>query len=117
MNSLRLIIIVLSLALGHAHASDLDFQLSNQTDRSFEAIYITPSKATDWSGNLLENNQTLDAKKTISVAFYPSEKSATWDVKVVDDEGVAVTFKDVNLINVDKITLGSAKGKYTAEVE
>ncbi len=117
MSSFRRIMIVLSLALGQAHASDLDFQLSNQTDRSFEAIYITASKDADWSGNLLKNNQILATKQTITVGFDPSEKSATWDVKVVDDEGISVTFKEVNLINVDKITLGSAKGKYTAEVE
>ncbi len=117
MSCLRILTAIFLLGFCQAHASDLDFQLSNQTDRSFEAIYITSSKDEDWSGNLLKANQILEAKGMITVTFAPSEKSATWDVKVVDDEGVAVTFKSVNLINVDKITLESEGGRYTAEVE
>ncbi|MEX1119395.1 MAG: hypothetical protein WEB60_11445 [Terrimicrobiaceae bacterium] len=117
MSAFRLIILTLSLFLGQAYASDLDFQLGNQTSRSFEAVYITASEDKDWSGNLLNADQALEPRGLISVAFDPSEKSATWDVKVVDDEGIAVTFKAVNLLNVDTITLSSVNGKYTAEVD
>jgi hypothetical protein len=35
----------------------------------------------------------------------------------VDDEGLSVTFKKVNLTGVDTVTLKDVNGKITAEIE
>ncbi len=93
------------LSLGCACASDLDFTIVSQTSRSFEAIYISASDDPDWDGNLLSNQQTLAEGGKLAVKFDETEESETWDLKVVDSDGVTVTFKDVNLAEVDIVTL------------
>jgi hypothetical protein len=105
------------LGVANTFAADLDFTLINDTNRSFEGIYITASENKDWDGNLLLNGKVLDRGAKIEVRFKRDATSATWDLNVVDDEGLSVTFDDVRLTNVDKITLTYANGKITAEVE
>jgi hypothetical protein len=101
----------------HAFASDLNFTLINETARSFEGIYITASENKDWDANLLPNGKALGAAGRIEVRFKRDAKSETWDLNLVDDQGLSVTFDDVRLSNVDTITLKDVNGKITAEIE
>jgi hypothetical protein len=105
------------LSIANAFASDLDFTLVNQTARSFEGIYITDSKNTDWDANLLLNGRVLAAGGKIQVRFKSDAKSETWDFNLVDDEGLSVTFDKVKLTDVDTVTLKDVNGKITAEIE
>jgi hypothetical protein len=101
----------------HAFASDLNFTLINETSRSFEGIYITASDNKDWDANLLPNGKVLAAAGKIEVRFKRDTKSETWDLNLVDDQGLSLTFDDVRLSNVDTITLKDVDGKITAEIE
>ena len=89
----------------------------NQTARSFEGVYITASDNKDWDANLLLNGKVLAAAEKIEVRFKRDAKSETWDLNLVDDQGLSVTFDDVRLSNVDTITLKDVNGKITAEIE
>jgi hypothetical protein len=113
----RFFLFILFLSLANAFASDLDFTLVNQTGRSFEGLYITASDNKDWDANLLLNGKVLAAGEKIRVRFKSDAKSDTWDFNLVDNEGLSVTFKKVNLAGVDTITLKDVNGKITAEVE
>jgi len=104
-------------AVGRAFCSDMNFKLTNKTGRSFEAVYISSARDPDWNGNLLPDGVALEPNATVQVEFDRADKSAIWDLNVVDDEGLAVCFKDINLINVDTITLKTVSGGITAEVE
>jgi hypothetical protein len=110
-------ILLALFGLGRAGASDLDFTLVNQTHRSFEAIYLTSTENKDWDGNLLPNGQTLAAGKKRPVHFDPSAKTSTWDLNVVDNEGLVVTFSALKLSGADTVTLKTVKGNIIAEVE
>lgn len=110
-------IFLVLIGLGNAVASDLDFTLSNETKRSFEAVYISASDDKDWDGNVLTRDRVLEAGGKLDVRFPQSAKSATWDLRVVDDEGFSMTFKDVDLEGARKVTLKPVNGKITAEVE
>ncbi|HEY5442910.1 MAG TPA: hypothetical protein VIJ87_00205 [Pyrinomonadaceae bacterium] len=105
------------LSVANAFASDLDFTLVNQTSRSFEGLYITAPDNKDWDANLLLNGKVLAAAAKIRVRFKNDAKSETWDFNMVDDEGLSVTFKKVDLAGVDTVTLKDVNGKITAEVE
>lgn len=105
------------LGLGSAVASDLNFTLVNETSRSFEAVYVSAADDADWDGNVLPDGGVLAVDGKLAVKFQGAPKSAKWDLKVVDSDGVAVTFEDVNLIDVESITLKGEDGKYVAEVE
>jgi len=109
--------LVVLLTIANAFASDLDFTLVNQTGRSFEGVYITASDNKDWDANLLLNGKVLAAGGKIRVRFNNDAKSPTWDLNLVDDEGLSVTFDKVRLTDVDTVTLKDVNGKITAEIE
>jgi hypothetical protein len=110
-------VLFILLSVVGAFASDLDFTLINETTRSFEGVYITASDNKDWDANLLRNGKVLAAGGKIEVRFPREAKSATWDLNLVDDQGLSITFDDVNLTNADTVTLRDVKGKITAEIE
>jgi hypothetical protein len=114
---IRFFLFILLLSVANAFGSDLDFTLVNQTARSFEGLYITAADNKDWDANLLLNGKVLAAGEKMRVRFKSDAKSETWDFNLVDNEGLSVTFKKVNLAGVDTITLKDVNGKITAEVE
>jgi hypothetical protein len=113
----RFFLFILLLTIANAFASDLDFALVNETGRSFEGLYITASDNKDWDANILLDGKVLAAGEKISVRFKNDAKSETWDLNLVDDEGLSVTFNKVNLAGADTVTLKDVNGTITAEVE
>ena len=110
-------IFVLLLSVTSIFGNDLDFNLVNETGRSFEGLYITASDNKDWDANILLDGKVLTAGGKISVRFKNDAKSETWDFNLVDDEGLSVTFDKVRLAGVDTITLKDVNGHITAEIE
>jgi hypothetical protein len=113
----RCFLFILLLSIANAFANDLDFTLVNQTGRSFEGLYITAADNKEWDANLLLDGKVLAAGGKIRVRFKSDAKSEFWDFNVVDDEGLSVTFKKVDLAGVDTVTLKDVNGKITAEIE
>ena len=113
----RFFLLILLLSVANAFASDLDFTLVNQTARSFEGLYITASDNKDWDANLLLDGKVLAAGEKIQVRFKSDARSEIWDLNLVDDEGLSVTFDKVKLAGVDTVTLKDVDGKITAEIE
>jgi hypothetical protein len=114
---MKVFFIILLLSVANAFASDLDFTLVNQTGRSFEGLYITAADNKDWDANILLDGKVLAAGKEIRVRFKKGAKSEFWDFNLVDNEGLSVTFKKVDLAGVDTVTLKDVNGKITAEIE
>ena len=113
----RFFLLILLLSVANAFASDLDFTLVNQTARSFEGLYITASDNKDWDANILLDGKVLAAGEKIQVRFKNDARSEIWDLNLVDDEGLSVTFDKVKLAGVDTVTLKDVNGKITAEIE
>ncbi|HEY2233268.1 MAG TPA: hypothetical protein VGK01_07295 [Candidatus Angelobacter sp.] len=113
----RFFLFILLLAVAKAFASDHNFELVNQTGRSFEGLYITTADNKDWDANLLLNGKVLAAGGKIQVRFKTDAKSETWDFNLVDDEGLSVTFEKVKLEGIDTVTLKDVNGTFTAEIE
>jgi len=111
------LIFLVMIGFGNAVAADLDFTLVNDTKRSFEAVYISATDNKDWDGNILTKNRVLQAGGKLIVRFGSDAKSPTWDLRIVDDEGLSVTFTDLKLEGMDKVTLKDVSGKIQAEVE
>ena len=113
----RFLLFILLLSVANAFTSDLDFTLVNQTARSFEGLYITASDNKDWDANLLLDGKVLAAGAKIQVRFKNDARSEIWDLNLVDDEGLSVTFDNVKLAGVDTVTLKDVNGKITAEIK
>ncbi|GAT33874.1 hypothetical protein TSACC_22294 [Terrimicrobium sacchariphilum] len=112
--------LILILAAGLASAgmaSDLDFDLVNKTSRDFEAIYISSSAEKSWHGNLLADGRKLDPRDTLKIRFSDKETSPTWDINIVDADGLSVAFDDVKLAGAQRIILTESEGKLVATVE
>ena len=105
------------LGVANAFASDLDFTLVNETGRSFEGLYITASDNKDWDANLLLDGKVLAAGGKIQVRFKNDASSEIWDLNLVDDEGLSVTFDKVKMAGVDTVTLKDVNGTITADIE
>lgn len=60
---------------------------------------------------------TLDDGESVKITFDPKEEAPKWDLRVADKDGNAITWEDLNLLNIGKVTLHYADGKATAEVE
>lgn len=113
----RFFLFILLLSVANVLASDLDFTLVNQTGRSFEGLYITGSGNKDWDANLLRDGKVLATQGKVRVRFKTDAKPEFWDFNLVDDEGLFVTFKNVDLAGVETVTLKDINGKITAEIE
>ena len=113
----RFFLFILLIGVANAFASDLDFTLVNQTARSFEGLYITASDNKDWDANILLDGKVLAAGAKIQVRFKNDARSEIWDLNLVDDEGLSVTFDKVKLAGVDTVTLKDVNGKITAEIK
>jgi hypothetical protein len=113
----RIFVLFMLLSVAGAVASDLNFMLINKTARSFEGLYITASDNKDWDANILRNGKVLATGGQIEVRFPRDAKSTTWDLNLVDNLGLSITFDDVNLTNANSVTLTDVKGKVTAEIE
>src|SRR6266480_6145255 len=109
--------LVILTSIANAFASDLDFTLMNQTGRSFEGLYVTASDNKDWDANILLDGKVLAAGGKIQVRFKSDARSEIWDLNLVDDEGLSVTFDKVKLAGVDTVTLKNVNGKITAEIK
>src|SRR5215211_3721335 len=112
---LRVFLFIL-LSIANVFAADLDFTLVNQTARSFEGLYITDSNNKDWDANILDGKVLAPGVK-IQVRFQNHATSEIWDLNLVDDEGLSVTFDKVKLAGVDTVTLKDVDGDITAEIE
>src|SRR4051812_23560936 len=113
----RSFLFMLLLSIANGFASDLDFNLVNQTGRSFEGLYITASDNKDWDANILLDGKVLAAGGSIQVRFKNKANAETWDFNLVDDEGLSVTFDKVKLAGIDTVTLKDVNGQITAEIE
>jgi hypothetical protein len=59
----------------------------------------------------------LAAGGSIQVRFKNDPNSETWDLTLVDDEGLSVTFDKVRLAGIDTVTLKDVNGQITTEIE
>ena len=94
----------LALISTGALAGNADFTLVNKTGYAINEVYISPSQKNNWGNDRLGEYQFLngDSKKF----KFGDTKHCEQDIKVTftDDES-EVVWEDINLCEVDKITL------------
>ncbi|HEX8137787.1 MAG TPA: hypothetical protein VF544_09380 [Pyrinomonadaceae bacterium] len=93
-----------------------DFTLENQTGVSINELYVSPHTSNDWEEDIL-GVDTLADGDSVDIHFDRSEKSALWDLKVVDKSGNSITWENLNLLKISKLTLHYKNGKAWADVE
>jgi hypothetical protein len=106
------------LSSSAAFAGDADFTLVNRTGYTLREIYLSASNKNSW-GNDRMGQGYLDNGKSRLFKF--SDKSACQqDLKVVfEDNGAEVIWEDIDLCEINKITLkyNRAKNEVSADAE
>ena|SRR6266704_1799791 len=82
-----------------------DFRLVNRTGYELKALFVSPSKADEWQDDVL-GQDVLEDGKAVNVHFSPKTRTCKFDLKVVytDDDSSAI-WQNINLCEVDKITI------------
>ena len=101
-----------------AFAGNADFTLVNKTGYAINEVFISPSKKSNWGKDRLGENQFLNGQ---SRKFkFGDTKNCKQDIQVVfTDSGDEVEWEDINLCEVNKVTLKYNKktGDVSAELE
>ena len=93
-----------------------DFKLVNKTGVVISSLYVSPSDKEEWGDDILGKDVLGDGDNADS-KFKRSEKAAKWDLKIEDSQGHSIEWTDLNLLEIEKITLHYDGKKATAETE
>ncbi|MBD0371974.1 MAG: hypothetical protein ICV60_14125 [Pyrinomonadaceae bacterium] len=93
-----------------------DFTLVNQTGVEIDKLYISPHDSNDWQEDIL-GQDTLPSGQSVDIKFHRNEKAAMWDLRIEDKQGNAIEWENLNLLEINKVTLFYKDGKGTAQTE
>ena len=99
-----LLAIASALTVGAAFAGDADFTMANRTGYDIREVYISASHRNQWGNDRMGDGVLENGKSKL---FRFSDKAACkQDIMVVfDDDGSKVVWEDVDLCEINKITL------------
>src|SRR5580765_7448377 len=105
-------------ASAFARSGKQDFILHNQTGVEIHSLYVSPHSADDWEEDVL-GRETLPSGETVKITFNDRDKHVHWDLKVTDKDGNALEWYDLNLVEIEEVTLhwDAAKGKGWADIK
>ena len=114
--SLLLVCVFLLTAFSTSHAAKQDFLLVNKTGVDIQEVYVAPHGSEEWQEDVMGRDMLVNGQ-SVKINFERQIKGKVWDLKVVDKDGKASVWQNLNLTEITKITLHLDGGKATAEVE
>lgn len=78
-----------------AQGHHIHFSLHNESGKDFTKVYISPSHEDFWTRNLLTEH--LHEEDTATISYTPKGDYHEWDLKLVDEEGHELIFRDLRL--------------------
>jgi len=101
-----------------ARVGKQDFVLHNQTGVEIHNLHISPVSTNDWEEDIL-GRDTLPSGESVKVTFDDRDKHVHWDLKVADKDGNSLEWYDLNLIQIEEVTLhwDAAKGTGWADIK
>ncbi len=103
---------------GSAIAGNADFTLVNKTGYAINEVFISPSQKKNWGTDRLGENQFLNGQAR--KFKFGDTKNCRQDIKVVfTDDDSEIEWEDINLCEVNKITLkyNKRKNEVSADLE
>ncbi len=110
--------LAMTLAVTASAQGDQDFTVVNATGVEIHELYVSPHSADDWQEDIL-GRDTLASGEFVDIVFSRKEKIKMWDLRIVDGEGNAIEWENLNLLEISKVTLHYNKktGKAWADIE
>ena len=105
-------------ASAFARTGKQDFVLHNQTGVEIHSLYVSPHSTDDWEEDVL-GVDTLPSGESVKVTFDDRDQHVHWDLKVTDKDGNALEWYDLNLVEIEEVTLhwDANKGKGWADIK
>ena len=100
-----------------AAASRLDFTLVNKTGVDIAQVFVSASDVDNWEEDLLGEDEILADGGKLNIHFTPDAEAELWDIRVVDPEGTAIDWKELDLTAISKVTLKFEDGEPTADLK
>jgi hypothetical protein len=107
---------VMCLAATVAFAGDQDFILHNQTGVEIHALHIAPHSSDEWGDDIL-GEDTMENGATLTIKFSRKEKAAHWDLRIEDKKGNSLEWENLNLLEIEEVTLHYKDGKAWADLK
>ena len=99
------------------HAAVQDITIVNRTGVDIYGLYISPSHSDSWEENLLEGDM-LAPGESIEISFEGyNRKNCHWDILISDENDDDLTWEDLNLCKIWKVTLHWNGNKGWADLE
>lgn len=109
-------IIALACLVTAAVAGPNGFTVKNSTSTVITELYISPTLIDDWGNNILPT-KSLKSGAEAKITFTPSAEVDLWDLKAVDNKGVATEWPGIALTDVSVVTLAFEDGEPVATYE
>lgn len=119
--SLGLLVAVAAIVLASTVARAMgpqDFTLVNKTGVEIHGVFISPHSVNDWEEDIL-GKDTLANGESLDIKFHRSETAKMWDLKVTDSKGNGIVWQNLNLLEIEEVTLkyDASSGRAWAEVK
>ncbi|MDB5530778.1 MAG: hypothetical protein JWR51_3881 [Devosia sp.] len=88
-----------------AMAESVEFQLINNSSYALHYFYTSPSNDTNWGGDLLGDDGTLEAGYSGTVTIGDGETECEYDFKFVMDTGAELVVPGINICELNSYTL------------
>jgi hypothetical protein len=105
-----------SSAADSSATANQDFTLINQTGVEIDKVFISPHSSNDWEEDIL-GRDTLPSGESVDIKFHRAEKAPVWDLRIEDKQGHSIEWENLNLLEINKLTLDYKDGKATAKID
>lgn len=107
---MRRVFVLLALLLGTvfnttlARAGNQDFTLVNRTGYQIDEVYVSRVNNRNWGHDVM-GRKTLSDDESVDITFDAPDRACRWDLKVVYNDGDEAVWNNLNLCNINKVSL------------
>ena len=87
-----------------ALAGNQDFKLVNKTGAQIDEVYVSSAASKNWGKDVM-GSDALEEDSSVNITFNAPENVCRWDLKVKYNDGDTAEWGNLNLCNIETITL------------
>jgi hypothetical protein len=104
------------VAAATARAGDQDFTLVNRTGVEIHSLHVAPHSSDEWGEDIL-GKDTLADGDSLEITFGKHDRAHHWDLRIEDEKGNVLTWENLDLMTIEKVTLHFKDGKAWADLK
>lgn len=87
-----------------ALAGNQDFKLVNKTGYQIDEVYVSAVSSKNWGKDVM-GSDALEEDNSVNITFDAPANACRWDLKVKYNDGDTAEWSNLNLCNIETITL------------